>query len=54
MMFHIEELVPGASPYTKTEADVDRYVEMLKRTFQFAENLGIKSCTLQEYYYEFS
>jgi GT2 family glycosyltransferase/glycosyltransferase involved in cell wall biosynthesis/thioredoxin-like negative regulator of GroEL/2-polyprenyl-3-methyl-5-hydroxy-6-metoxy-1,4-benzoquinol methylase len=53
MMFRSVELVPGASPSPQTEADVERYLDTLKRVFQHAEELGIKSCTLQEYYHEY-
>jgi glycosyltransferase involved in cell wall biosynthesis len=50
MMFHSEELIPGASPYTQTEGDVARYLEALKSVFALAEQLGMRSCTLIEYY----
>ena len=29
MLFHSSELVPGGSPYNRTEADVDRFFERL-------------------------
>jgi SAM-dependent methyltransferase len=50
MMFHSEELIPGASPYTQTESDVVLYMNSLKQVFQLAENMGIQSCSLKEYY----
>lgn len=52
MMFHNVELVPGASPYPQTDSDVMNYLDILKRTFEFAEKMGIKSYTLSEYYHK--
>jgi hypothetical protein len=34
MLFHSSELVPGGSPYNKTEGDVDRFFEKLERVFK--------------------
>jgi glycosyltransferase involved in cell wall biosynthesis/GT2 family glycosyltransferase len=53
MMFHNMEVIAGASPYPQTEADVTRYLDMLKRTFELADRLGVKTCTMQEYHREF-
>jgi len=50
MMFHNVELMAGASPYPQTEADVERYLQMMARVFELAAQLGIQSCTLTEYY----
>jgi glycosyltransferase involved in cell wall biosynthesis len=50
MMFHNVELIAGASPYPQTEAEVERYLQMLERVFALAVKLGIKFCTLTEYY----
>ncbi|MGD0813047.1 MAG: glycosyltransferase [Verrucomicrobiota bacterium] len=50
MMFHNVELIAGASPYPRTEAEVERYLQMLERVFDLAVKLGIKFCTLTEYY----
>lgn len=52
MMFHSEELVPGASPYPQTEADVASYIGSLRSVFETAAALGIESRTLGEYYEE--
>jgi glycosyltransferase involved in cell wall biosynthesis len=49
MMFHNVELIAGASPYPQTEAEVERYLQMLEQVFDLALNLGIKFCTLTEY-----
>jgi len=49
MMFHNVELFPGASPYPKTEAEVQRYLDMMARVFERAEQRGIQSCTMAEY-----
>jgi glycosyltransferase involved in cell wall biosynthesis/cytochrome c-type biogenesis protein CcmH/NrfG len=49
MMFHNVELFPGASPYPQTEAEVQRYLDMMARVFERAEQRGIQSCTMAEY-----
>ena len=49
MMFHNVELFPGASPYPQTEAEVQRYLDMMARVFERAERRGIQSCTMAEY-----
>lgn len=53
MMFHNVELVAGASPYPQTESEVASYLEMLDQVFDVASQMGIRSCTLEEYYDEF-
>ena len=53
MIFHNVELVPGASPYPQTNSEIIRYLDILKRTFEFAEKMGIKSYTLSEYYHKY-
>ena len=50
MMFHNVELVPGASPYPQTEEEVMRYLDSLKRVFDYAEKRGLRSCTMTEYH----
>lgn len=35
MMFHNVEILPGLSPYTKTESDCVRYIDELRRFFSF-------------------
>lgn len=39
--------------YQSGELEVTRSIEMLKRVFQLAEEMGINSCTLSEYYEEY-
>jgi hypothetical protein len=34
MLFHSSELVPGGSPYNRTDADVDRFFGRLERVFE--------------------
>ena len=49
MMFHNVELLAGASPYPQTEAEVQRYLDMMARVFERAERRGVKACTMAEY-----
>jgi len=51
MMFHNVEVIPSASPYPKTEADVERYLNMLHNIFQLALNMGAIFCTMSEFYH---
>jgi glycosyltransferase involved in cell wall biosynthesis/SAM-dependent methyltransferase len=53
MMFHNMEVIAGASPYPQSDAEVTRYLDSLKRTFELAEQLGVKACTMEEYHREF-
>ncbi|HTI69014.1 MAG TPA: FkbM family methyltransferase [Candidatus Limnocylindria bacterium] len=50
MMFHNVELLAGASPYPQTEAEVQRYLDMMKRVFELAAKRGVRSCTMAEYH----
>ena len=50
MMFHNVELLAGASPYPQTEAEVQRYLDMMKRVFDLASQCGVKACTMAEYH----
>jgi len=54
MMFHNVELVAGASPYPQTKADVQRYLDMLKRVFDLAAKRGLRACTMAEYHAHYS
>lgn len=49
MMFHNIELVADASPYTRSVADVRRYVDMLAIAFEAAVTAGFLPATLSEY-----
>ena len=49
MLFHSSELVPGGSPYNKTEGDVDRFFERLERVFEHVmKQLGARGVTYRE------
>jgi len=50
MMFHSMEVVAGASPYPQTKAEVEEYLDVLKAVFDMTAELGIKCCTLSEYW----
>lgn len=54
MMFHNVELVAGASPYPQTEADVQKFLDSMRRVFELARELGIRPGTLAEYEQEFA
>lgn len=49
-MVHSSELMPGASPYVKTEQDVEKLYYNLESLFAFFKNSNIKGKTLNEYY----
>jgi hypothetical protein len=49
MMFHNVEVLAGCSPYPQTDADVDRFLDQLKRVFEHAARHGVQPCTLAEY-----
>jgi len=49
MMFHNVELLAGASPYPQSDAEVQRYLDMMARVFERAERKGVKACTMAEY-----
>lgn len=48
-MFHNVEVIPGASPYTKTKSDVASYLRDLRSVLEYALKLGFKPVTLTEY-----
>lgn len=49
MLFHSSELVPGGSPYNRTEADVDRFFERLERVFEhIVKRLEARGVTYRE------
>ena len=51
LMFHSSSLLPGCSPYVKTEQDLDRFLERLSSFFVFAqEKLSLSAITLGECY----
>ena len=50
MMFHSQEVIPNASPYSRNEKDVKKYLELLNRIFNYAKNKNISFSTLSEIY----
>lgn len=49
MMFHNVELLANASPYTRSEADVQRYLDLVERACVAALDAGFAPATLTEY-----
>lgn len=47
MMFHNVEVLPGMSPYTKTQKDCENYLQLLEDYFRYCSRHGIKGITLQ-------
>jgi hypothetical protein len=50
MMFHNVEVMPGLSPYCKTETDCTRYLNQLTFFFEYCKNKNIKSVALTDLY----
>ena len=48
MMFHSQEVIPNASPYTRNERDVRKYLDLLKKIFTYALTNDIQFTTLEE------
>lgn len=53
MMFHSQEIIPNASPYTKTEEEVATYINFLETVFEIAKEENIDFLTLEEIYEAF-
>ncbi len=52
LMFHSSSLLPGCSPYVKTERDLERFLERLESYFLFAlEELELLPISLEECYH---
>ncbi|MFN3244563.1 MAG: glycosyltransferase [Planctomycetota bacterium] len=49
MMFHSMELVAGATPYTATDGDVQRFVDDLRAVAERARELGFGFATMSEF-----
>ena len=49
-MIHSTELMPGGSPYTKDEAQVERLYERMEKIFAYVSKSGYQGITLQDYY----
>ncbi len=48
MMFHSVEVIPAASPYAQTLAEVDVFLQRLERTLDYCRTLGAKCIGLSE------
>ncbi len=48
MMFHSNEVLPGASPYTRSEGDAAVYLSAVSQTLQAAKALGYEFATLRD------
>ena len=53
MMFHNVEVMPGLSPYTKTERDCEKYMALLENFFNYCRNNNINGLTLADVYNQF-
>jgi len=53
MMFHSQEVIPNASPYTKTDSDVASYMIFLEEVFNIAIQEDVTFSTLEEIYEAF-
>ena len=50
MMFHSQEIIPNASPYTRNDNEVMEYISFLDEVFKLAQKEGIAFSTLEEIY----
>ena len=50
MMFHNVEVMPGLSPYTRTEQDCQAYLQQLEKFFAYCSSNQIQSITLKDAY----
>jgi len=50
MMFHSQEIIPNASPYTRNDNEVIEYLSFLDEVFKLAQKEGIMFSTLEEIY----
>ena len=53
MMFHNVEVMPGLSPYTRTESDCQAYMQQLEAVFQYTKRNQILGCGLTDLYDEY-
>jgi hypothetical protein len=52
-MFHNVEVLPGKSPYTKTEKDCNKYLDILESFLKFCNNnktINVRLSDLYEIY----
>ena len=50
MMFHSMEVIPGASPYYKTEKGCEAFLRRIESIISYCQSLGIQFATLKEIY----
>jgi hypothetical protein len=48
MMFHSVEVIPAASPYAQTEAEVETFLQRLNQTLAYCQQLGAKHIGLSD------
>jgi hypothetical protein len=53
LMFHNVEVIPGLSPYTKTEQDCKAYLDQMEWLFSYCQRNDIQSCSLSQLYEHF-
>jgi hypothetical protein len=53
MMFHNVEVLPGLSPYTRTEKDCTAYMNLLERFFIYCRDNNIRGITLSDVYSQY-
>jgi hypothetical protein len=54
MMFHSMEVVPKASPYPQSDADVTRFLDDLSRVLQWCQSEGVQFSSATALYDEFA
>ena len=52
-MVHSSEMMPGGSPYFRTEKAIEKMYQDMEQFFAYVKELGYEGCTLKEYYYEY-
>jgi biotin synthase-like enzyme len=53
LMFHSMEIIPDASPYSKTVTDCQIFLERISSVLDYATEKECKFCTLTELYQYF-
>ncbi|HEY8537033.1 MAG TPA: hypothetical protein VIL25_11305, partial [Vicinamibacterales bacterium] len=55
MLFHSSEAIVGGSPYNRTQAELDAFLDRLDRFFAFAiGELGARPATFREFHAAFT
>jgi hypothetical protein len=52
-MIHSSELMPGGSPYSRSESDVEHIFTQLEEMFKYFKDLGLEGATLSQFAKEF-